>query len=169
MILKVIGAILIIFSAYFIGLKVSYAKRRTVHILKQLIVAFEQVVCELNYRKVPLSVIFRRVNTESDVVNQLFYNLSDELEGQISPDVICCVKASLLQTKQLPDELSKHVVTMGKYMGTFDLDGQIKGLNSLCKECENMLAHLSENQDIRLRNNRTLVLCAGVAIVILLF
>ena len=169
MILKVIGAILVIFGAYFVGHKVSYSKKRTVYLLQQLIVAFEQIVCELRYRKIPLSVVFRRVDTESDVVNCLFYNLSEELEGQISPDVICCANAAMLQTNQMPDELKTYVVNMGKIMGTFDLDGQIKGLNSLCEECKNTLMHLSENQDVRLRNNRTLVLCAGIAIVILLF
>lgn len=169
MTLKLIGAILVIAGAYFVGYKISYTKKRTVHMLKQLIVAFEQIESELRYRKVPISVVFRRVDTESDVINLLFKNLAEELEGQISPNVICCVNAVLMQTSQLPDDLKSSVTNMGKIIGTFDLDGQIKGLESLCEESRNILRNLTENQDVRLRNNRTLVLCAGIVVVILLF
>jgi hypothetical protein len=58
---------------------------------------------------------------------------------------------------------------LGETLGRFDLQGQLRGLEAVKKNAEFELEQLRSNQDVRLRNYRTFSICAGAALVILLF
>ena len=110
--------------------------------------------------------MFRKISDNE--LQSFFTALADELEGQISPDVPCCVEAALTHMRDLPDLVQVGIRDFGRNAGSFDVDGQIKGIISVKEKCIGMLASYTHEQDVRLRNYQAFALCAGIAVVILL-
>ena len=67
-----------------------------------------------------------------------------------------------------PDRVKNVLLKIGKILGKFDIDGQIKGIETVKEECIAILKSLSEHQRERSRSIKTIGICAGVAIAILL-
>ena len=63
--------------------------------------------------------------------------------------------------------LLQQMLLLGKSIGRFDMDGQIKGLEAVRQDCRRRLDELSKDRDTRLRSYQTLGLCAGAALAIL--
>ena len=74
----------------------------------------------------------------------------------------------LSMQENLPPSVHHNFRQLGLRMGRFDLDGQLKGLESVRSDCRTQLKALEQNRDIRLQNYQTLGLCAGAALAILL-
>ena len=167
--LKVIGSILIITACGGFGFKIAATHVKEVKTLRQLIAILDYMECELQYRLTPLPALCRQAAGEGNgVLQKTFLQLAIELEDQVSPDVERCMTAALNQVNDIP-RLTFHGLDMlGKTLGRFDLNGQLKGLEAVRQECRRNLEHLSKNQDVRLRSYQTLGLCAGAAMAILL-
>ena len=166
---KLVGAILIVSGFGCVGLVIALTHKKTVHLMQRLIGIFEYMECELAYRMTPLPELFRKIPGDPDILQQYFNILANELEDQISPDVACCVTAALTQMQELPALVQNGIMEFGQNAGCFDIEGQIKGIASVRGNCMASLGTYTQNQDIRLRNYQVLAICAGVAIVILLF
>ena len=165
---KLIGAILIIAGSGSFGFLISLSHKRTVRIMKEFMAAIEYIVCELRYRMPPLPDVLKQTAENSTGTIQKFFTiLADELEGQVSPNVSCCVEAALTQIKDMPDIVRKGILLLGQTMGKFDIEGQLRGLNNVYQECSIMLTTFANNQEVRLRSYQTLALCAGAAVTIL--
>lgn len=169
MIIKIAGAVLILVGCGCIGFLMTSSHKRTVKTLRQLIDSLEYMECEMQYRQLPLPEVLRRAASETGVIKEFFCVLAEELEGQIAPDVECCINATLGRVKELPNVVETCVKKLGKSIGHFDLDGQIKELHSVREECTALLTKNTNNMDTRLRNYQTLALCAGAVLVIFLF
>ena len=168
MIIKTIGAILIITACGTFGLITAATHRKTVKTMRQLLFAIEGISNELRYRMCSLPDAFRNAAKFCNGIICSFLNtLADELEKQIAPDIVCCVDAVLSHTKDIPMLVISGILLLGKSLGRFDLEGQLKALESVYAECSVMLESYSANQDVRLRSYQTLALCAGAAVVIL--
>ena len=166
--LKIIGAILIIIGCSCFGFFYAAAHRRETHYLRQYIAALEFMECELRYRLTPLPELCKLTSNVCDgSLKKLFTALGDELENHISPDAERCMLASIEKVVDLPKFTKEALLHLGPVLGRFDLDGQCKGLASLCEDARRILKAHSENQDIRLRSYQTLGICAGAAVVIL--
>lgn len=165
---KIIGAVLIISGCICVGHILISSHKKTVLQMQQLISAFAFMECELSYRASSLPELLRGVPIEKGVLKRYFSALANELEGQISPDVSCCVEAALTQVQDLPELVQVGIKYFGRNAGCFDAEGQIKEIISVKERCISLLAEYTNNQEIRLRNYRVLTLCAGAAVVILL-
>lgn len=166
--IKVIGAIMVILGCGSFGFKLAANHLREEKTLRQLIAVLDYMECELQYRLTPLPVLCRQAAAESTgPLCQVFLFLALELEDQISPDVERCMTAALHKAKDIPILTQTGLLLLGRSLGRFDLDGQIKGLEAVRQECRRNLDNLNQNRDIRLRSYQTLGLCAGAAIVIL--
>lgn len=166
--LKLIGAILIISGCGSFGFKIAAAHVRQERTLRNLIGILDYMECELQYRLTPLPVLCRQAATEADgVIRDVFLALTHELEDQISPDVEHCMTAALSKIKNIPTLTNESLLLLGRSLGRFDIDGQLKGLDSVRQECRRNLEYLNQNRDVRLRSYQTLGLCAGAAIAIL--
>ncbi len=168
MVIKWIGAICILVACGGFGFQIAAAQRKEVRTLRQLIRILDFAECELQYRLTPLPELCRNTAREcSGPLNALFLRLSGELEDQISPNVSSCMQAAIAVTEQLPKQTAEVLTLLGESLGKFDLNGQLRGLEGVRRECNRRLDALSENQDVRLRSYKTLGLCAGAALVIL--
>lgn len=168
MIIKTIGAILIIAACGCFGFLTTASHRRSAKLMRQLLSAIDNISQELRYRMCSLPDAFHNTaQYYSGTIGAFFNTLANELEKQVAPDIICCVDAALAQTRDVPDIVKKGLLLLGKALGRFDLEGQLKGLDAVYEECSSILEAFIDNQDIRLRSYQTLALCAGAAIVIL--
>ncbi len=166
---KWIGAILIVTGCGGFGFSLASAHRREIQLLRHLRICLQFMQSELKYRLTPLPELCRLTGKETDgILRALFFNLSKELERQISPDVSGCMNWVVRKHReQLPGSVRKLLFRLGKSLGRFDLPGQLRGLESISCACEEELALLNQNRDIRFRNYQTLGMCAGIALVIL--
>lgn len=167
--MKIIGIILVIVGCGGFGFMLASAHIKEERCLRQLIRILDYMECELQYRLTPLPVLCRQAAAEGEgVLRKTFYLLATQLEDQISPDVAQCMVSALSGIKDIPQLSLEAMELLGRSLGRFDIDGQLKGLEAVRQECRRNLNELTNNRDIRLRNYQTLGLCAGAALAILL-
>lgn len=165
---KWIGAALIIAGCGGFGFSIAAGCRREERLLRQLIQSLQYMRWELQYRLTPLPELCRETGKgTSGVVRDIFLGLARELDWQASPDVSSCMNAALKRNRELPRNIRRIFLQLGRCLGRFDLQGQLLGLEAVQSACQGELAALNKNRDVRLRSYQTLGLCAGVALAIL--
>lgn len=166
--IRVIGAVLIVAGCSSLGISLAASYASQERCLKELLNCLRFMVNDLQYRLTPLPELCRCTAAQSrKEIRKFFLCLSEELEDQISPDAQCCVKAALDKTKDLPDLVKIVIMNFGKELGRFDIQGQINSLENSIAECDSNLKKMDQNKEIKIRNYRTLGLCAGAALTIL--
>ena len=169
MMIKMIGALCIVTACAGFGILISTFHKQEVNSLKDLISALDYMECELQFRMTALPDLCRRTAAECDgKLRRVFLTLSNELEDQIAPDVGQCMRSSLDKISDIPKQTSQCLVILGDSLGRFDLDGQLKSLESVRMECRERLKKLNDKSEKNLRSYQTLGICAGAALVILL-
>lgn len=165
---KLIGAVLIIAVCGGFGYSMVAAHKREERALQQMLGALDYMQCELQYRLTPLPDLCRQAARQcGGCVQTLFTRLASELEDQISPDAAHCMTAALASSAHLPKRCREAAESLGKTLGRFDVDGQIRGMEAVRQFCRRNLEELMNGRDTRLRSYQTLGICAGAALVIL--
>jgi stage III sporulation protein AB len=168
MIMKWIGAALVIAGCGGIGFAICRNYRREEDALMQLIHSFEWMQCELNYRMTPLPALCRAVSeVAKGFVGEFYRKLATELDEQITPDVFTCVQSAIRDVPQLPASAIRVLRNLGTSLGMFDLQGQVGALETAEELCKKDLRELSNNKQEKLRNYQVLGICAGVTMVVL--
>ena len=167
--LKCIGAVGVLAGSCAMGFACAATVNAEITSLRRLVSALNYMSCELQYRLTPLPELCRKTAGEcKGSLRHLFNNLSQEIENQISPDVKSCMRSALSKTKKIPSLTEKSLKMLGASLGRFDLAGQINGLELVRNHCQNILKELALEKGSRLRTYKTLGICAGAAIVIIL-
>lgn len=170
MYIRILGAILIAASCGGFGLTMAANHKNEVKTLRCFIESLEYMESELQYRLTPLPDLFRTTaNMTSDTLSRIYIDLSNELECQISPDAEQCMNVVIQHHEDIPKLTREALSLLGNTLGHFDLDGQVRCLDRIKEDCLQKLSKYTENQETRLRSYKTLGLCAGAAIAILLF
>ena len=168
MLIKIIGALLILVGCGSIGFRIAASQRKEERVMDMLCKCLDFMECELQYNLTPLPQLCRITAGQADgILRKVLHTLATELDNQISPDVESCVSATLGKCAELPQQAAVCLAELGKTMGRFDVDGQIKGLESVRQMCRRQLQALRDNKETRWRSYQTLGLCAGASIVIL--
>ena len=166
--MKWIGTAIILLGCGGFGFKLAAVSRLQAKELRDLMAILDLFACELRYRLTPLpELCAMAAGSGHGSVSRFFRALHAELDRQISPDACCCMNAAVsaahlsLPTKQFLRDL-------GRSLGRFDLDGQLREIESLKENVSSAFSKLTMEQDARLRSYQTLGLCAGAALAILL-
>ena len=168
MILKIVGACMIIFSCGGLGIWLATEYLREEKILRQLTSLLDLMECELQYRMTPLPELCRLAAMEATgILSSVFLRLTHALEDQISPDVKKCMDSVLQKTHDIPPITKSSLYMLGQTLGRFDMQGQLKGLEGVRRECRRNLDELYKNKTERTRRYQTLGLCTGAALIIL--
>lgn len=101
-------------------------------------------------------------------IREVFQNLSRELDWQFAPDTYSCMCEAIEKSHPLPVRVKPYFLHLGKTLGQFDIPGQIRELEALQQLCQSDINTLQANLEVRLRSYRTLGVCIGVALSILL-
>ncbi len=166
--LKLMGIILVLAGCGGFGFKLVSAHIKEERCLRTLIRILDYMECELQYRLTPLPELCRQAGDHcSKSLKSLFNTLATELDAQIAPDAERCMCAALYKHRDIPPISEKILEMFGRSLGRFDLCGQLKGIDDIRNECNRHLQVLMENKDVRIRNYRTLAICAGAALAIL--
>lgn len=168
MTLKMIGAVLTLTASGGIGLSMAAAHRREERGLESLIKAVNFMEWELQFRLTPLPGLCRTAAEETGgELGQVLSDLAEELDRQVAPNASACMDAVIQKSSNLPRNMAENLTNLGQCLGRFDLQGQLKGLETVRSSCLHQLATLQNNRQQRLRGYRTLGFCAGAALVIL--
>lgn len=168
MTVKWMGAVLILTGCGGMGFAVAAASRREENLLRQLIAILDYMQCELQYHLTPLPELCQQAGVEAGgILGEVFGRISQNLNNQITADVSEAVSSALKEACSLPAKPAKAFSILGRTLGKFDLDGQIRGLEATRALCRRELEAMGVNRDNRLRSYQTLGLCAGAALAIL--
>ena len=166
--IRIIGAVFIVIGCGCFGFLMAASYRKEINTLREMIYILDYMQCELQYRQTPLPQLCRQAAEHaSGQLRKLFLTLTYELEDRIYPDVSHCVSIAISKNQGAPKTLLRHFTRLGKDLGRYDVEGQIKGLEAARQDCRRSLKNLSANEDVKLRNYKTLGLCAGAALAIL--
>lgn len=168
MIIKMLGALLVTFGCSGFGIMIASAHRRETAALRSFLSALDILECELKYRYASLPELCRTAAVAGKgIIKEAFLALAQELDKQVSPDAAKCMQVVLNNMSQIPPKTADALLLFGQSLGRFDLDGQLKGLESVRAECKRILEIHTRDQDKRLRCYQTLGICAGAALAIL--
>lgn len=165
---KWIGAILVMGSCGGFGIWLGLGYLRQERMLRQLLGALRLMQWELKFRLTELPELARMAAKESTgELRKVFSDFARELDWHSEPDAAGCIHAAIRRSRELPPQIKALLRRLGSSLGRFDLSGQLEGLEGAAEECRGLLAQLSSQRRERVRNYRTLGLCAGAALVIL--
>lgn len=165
---KWIGAVLIVAASACFGFSLSGTHRREEQSLRILIGALDYMSSELHFRAPSLPELCRgAAGAGGKGIDRVFLRLTQLLEESNASDVSLCME-SALQEVDLPLASRENLHLLGKSLGHFDLEGQLKGLDSVRTAARRDLDKLTQNREQRLRNYQTLSVCGGAALAILL-
>ena len=169
MMYKVLGSILVILACGGFGFSIAASHRKVVRLLNSLIAGIAFMRCELQYRCTALPELCNKTATMlPDAIGHFFKKLSNELESQICPDTRSCAINALSKMREIPTAVQDCIITMADTLGCFDLNGQLEGREQAEHQAQYELQKLTFELDKRLRSYKTLGLCAGAALAILL-
>lgn len=165
---KLLGAILVIIGCGGMGSMIALNAVRETKALKDTIRALEFMECELQFRLTPLPELLRlSAEMSSGIVESFFKSAHRELELHTTPNAGKCMLVALESCSNMPSAAKGLLTQLCKNIGKFDLEGQIKEIESIRTEARKILESHSKNMDTRLRSYKTLGLCAGAALIIL--
>ena len=166
---KWIGAMLVIFGCGGFGFLMASASKREEKHLRELLETLEFMISELQYQLTPLpELILRASGYASGSLKQVLTVLSEELNGQVAPNAESCMRSALDKCQSIPVLTGNILRLMSRSLGKFDLSGEINGLTLVKEACKENLHKLTKDRVERLRSYRTLGVCAGIALAILL-
>ncbi len=167
MTIKWIGAIFIIVGCGGFGFLMASAYRTEERTMEALCRALEYMSCELSYRLTPLpQLCMNTANLLSGKIKEVFLLLAQELEQQVAPDAVSCMRA-VQASVRLSDSVQDILTQLGNSLGCFDLNGQLRGMESCLKNAQSRLQYLRDHRQNRIRSYQTLGLCTGAALAIL--
>lgn len=169
MTVKLVGACLVLLGCSSFGFLIVGNAVGEIYALRNFICAIDYMICDLQYKSTQLPTLCKNVATATKgTVSRLFRLLSHELEASQSLDVTVGMKAALSHCQDLPTKTFRLAESLGQRLGVFDLDGQVRILETVRQEAVLTLNACEEGHDARSRSCRTIAVCAGAAIVILL-
>ena len=165
---KWVGAILVIVGCGGFGFSLARETQRQEQLLRQLLVSLELMESEIRCRLTPLPKLCLLAAGGGGPLRGFFRCLGRQLDKGDAPRAEQCVERALAEQRNLPVPVKRILKLLGTSLGKFDLSGQLKGLQSAQAACRRELQDLERNRELRLRSYRTLGLCAGAALAVLL-
>ena len=167
--LRWIAAALVFCGCGAAGFSVAAGYRRQERNLQMLLQALEAMTCELRYRHSALpELCLEAGRCCNGCLQQVFLELADKLRAHSCADAAGCMDLALSAVPELEEPLVRNLRILGSGLGRFDAAGQLQGLESVMELVRRDLAGLRSDLQSRLRCCRTLGLCAGAALAILL-
>lgn len=167
--IKCLGVILVIGSCAGFGFSAAMAYEKQEKTLYQLLRILDYMSCELQYKLLPLPELCRQASHECEgIVRRVLFALANELERQMEPDVQSCMQIVIEKIRMPSRRIRRLFLLFGRSLGKFDLAGQVRGLEEVRTACELELRPLTQQKQNAIRSYRTLGICAGIALAILL-
>ena len=168
MILRISGFLLLLLSCGSFGFSAANQIKDRLQAIYDFVHLLEVMKAELSYRLTPLPALFRNLAVRFSRFEDIANGFADCMEGQVSPNLRACMQIATGKQKG-KGATDEYFLLLADSLGNFDLDGQIKELDMLQRQIQKQITELEREQASKIRLCRTLGLCAGVGIAILLF
>lgn len=168
--MKLIGCVLIVLGFAGCGFYGAFAYRAEIELLRCLYVALQHMAAQLKYKLLPLPALLSdAASTAKGKIGELFLSLSAELDRQSCPDVKTCLAVVLARESGLPKSVRDSMTDLSHSLGKFDLDGQLQGLEYMLEHLKEKLLLLEQDKTLKVQLARTVGICAGIGLAIILF
>ena len=164
----IFGAIMVFAGCTAMGFSAASLCRRKVKIIQNYLRLLDLMITELGCRMTPLPELCRIASGVSSIFRETMIAFSESLDGQIGPNPVVCMEHVLTKTSVSCPEYGSCMRDLAGALGCYDLTGQIRQLENLCGKWNKTLEHLENDLTVRVRYFRTLGICAGCALAILL-
>ncbi len=166
---KILGALLIVAGCGWVGFAMAASVRQEKAALQQLLQVLEFMKNELAFRLPPLPELCTAAAAQSSgVIAAVLNELAAQLDKQLCDRAEAAMEAVLDQTAKLSVRVRQNLRRLGTSLGRFDLQGQLSSLEAAAEICRQDLEAIQSHEEERVRSCRTLGLCAGAALAILL-
>lgn len=168
MTLRIIGAVLVVISCSGFGFMLALNYKMEERYLRQLLEAINFMECQLQFSVNTLPELsLSAAAAAGGGIEKVLMQFAAALETNCYTDPSACMD-SVLAGQKIPPVAKSLLASLGRTLGSFDLDGQLKALQAVQSDCAQQLIKHTENKDVRIRNYQTLGICAGAALAILL-
>lgn len=169
MMLRWIGIILIIGGCGGCGFSMAAEYRSLEQSMRQVQNALEILQCEIQFRLTPLPEICGILrNACGGPVGAFFETLRQQLLLPDAGQLYVCAGAAASQVRDLPAPCRKILLDLCTTLGRYDTEGQMRAIVAAKDECMRCLEEIRAGQAGRLKSYKTLGLCGGAALAILL-
>ena len=169
MILKLIGVILTVFASGLISFQIAANYIKEIKQVKKLIYVLTYMESELTYRRTPLPELFLKLSiNRPGVLGSVFEKTGKLLEAKLNSSVESCIGVAIDEVEGVSKSAVIVLNQLAANLGKFDVEGQVNGIRSVAEESRSILKSLEENKTEKLRGIKTLGVCAGAAVAILL-
>lgn len=171
MIVRIIGMVLIFTSASALGFGAAMRVRTTRNQLQGLDDALGMMACELRYAMTTLPGLCGAVaNVATGAIGELFRELSRALCRSDLQSPEAAMREAIDKTKRLclPQNIIFCLLELGQNLGQFDVEGQLAVIEQSRQRIRACLSQYAADAPQRCKSYRTLGICAGMALVILM-
>lgn len=169
--MKIVGVIFVIISAGSVGIRLAYAVRQRCTMIGQLIIALQLMKSELATHGTPLPETFGMIAAAtSGSVAAYFSSAAKNMNSKhwLSPMDGLGMAENQLKELQPEDPVGQILHDLSSGLGKFNLENHLESIESALVRL-NLIYHNAEQEKIaRCRTYKTLGLCAGIALAIIL-
>lgn len=165
--MKLIGVMFVLVSAWSVGHRFSVAMRSRCECVKEAIDALQILRNELAFMGAPLSEAFRAVASSlRSLWGQVFEDMAVQMENDRWLTPATAAKKALASVADEP--IGRIMEDLVGKLGSYDLEAQLRCIDCAADEASALLSDLVEEKKLRSKTYKTLSICAGAAIAILL-
>lgn len=166
---RIVGAGVVAASCSLFGFRIAWEYLSRASMLRAFITALEQMEARLAYDRCPLpELTAMAAETVSGPVSRVVKAFSENLFLRSAQEISGCMKLAL-ESCPIADDAVRHcLILLGSSLGKLDYDGQLQSLKSLRITAENRLHQMEREGPQRVRCYRTLGVCGGIALAVLL-
>ena len=168
MIQRWIGAFCVFTACTGAGFQAACALRREKRLLWDTKRLLEKMESELSCRVATLPQLCMAAEGCEKTLEEIYQMLSHELQRQTLPDANSCMELVLSRQGNLPASFMNLHRMLGQTLGKFDLQGQLEQIAAVKAACQAELDRVGAQCEGKMKSYRTLGLCAGAALAILL-
>lgn len=165
--MRLAGIVFIMVSAISVGARVAAILRKRCTHMRQLLRALQLLKNELLFAVVPLPKAFSIMSASAEgSLSMLFRDVSQRMEENRWMSPKTAMEKSL---DTYPDDVSGDILLeLSGKLGKYDLDAQVMSIDFAMERTQKLLNCMEEERSVKSKTYKTLSICAGMAIVILL-
>ena len=165
--MKLIGIVFILFSAISVGSKISCGLKQQCGYLRNILDVLQVFEHEVAVRCTPLPETFSvMASMAQGNIKRVLLGVSEQMQQQRWTSPRSAMEHALIE---FPDDLVGEIfLDLSNKIGRYDLDTQLAEIALAKEKTKQVLTHLEEERRMKSKTYKTLSICAGLAVVILL-
>jgi len=167
--IKILGVTFIIVGCSSIGFIMAGNLSQEITAVRNLIANLEYWKNAISYHHTPLPELCMLTHSmDRSVIGEYFGRLGEQLNKLGEIDATQCTVNALSLCPEMPPSCRRLLQALGRSLGKFDMSGQLQEINAVLEVARDTLTTLLSSQDSRIKCYKTLGICTGVAIAILI-